>query len=289
MSPDPAQRIEHPNQTVDDAAQQKQITDIVGFIDAINGDRVSGWAWDRNHPEARLSVEVTLDNAPVATVDADELRDHLTTGGIGDGAHGFAIQLPERLTKEEHHRVSAIVRASGYGGITRLKNQAAVITGDLSLRPSDYTALVDHLEQCVEDQRAGFRWIYQELQNLDQFVRSDTRTIPTIAPAQTPPAADDVTGAIRTIETQFTELVQNQAIIQESGETMAAAQKELNRQLKEIDVFNARIDARLEGLHHPSDEEPKNSDSQKGLKRLVFLLGCLTAASLAIGIRSLLN
>lgn len=262
-------------------------SDIVGYIDSIAGDRAYGWALDRSRPEEKLVVEISLDNEPVATVCADEFRDHLKQGGIGDGAHGFAVQLPERLSKEERHRVTAVVREPGYGGVTRLKNQAAINTDALALRPSDFNALVGQIEQCVDDQRAGFRWIYHELHALDEFVRNDTKSLPTIETAPGSDAADEVTDALCAIESQFSELVQNQTVIQDSLEEMSTLQKTLNQRLEQLDVFNARIDARLEGLQTAQTAEPEIADDQRGLKKLVIFLGCLTIASLVTGIAAL--
>ncbi|MDA0991050.1 MAG: hypothetical protein O3A51_09900 [Verrucomicrobia bacterium] len=277
---------------ITDAPKQpatEQFADVVGFIDSIGGARIGGWVWNRQNPGEKVEVEIRLDNQPVETVLADRPRQDLEKAGIGDGAHGFEAHLPEQLSKEDRHRVSAIVHMPGIGGEIKLKNQAAVNTDALALRPSDFAALVGHLEQCVDDQRAGFRWIYHELHALDEFVRSDAQTLPAIAAAQTPIAGDDVTDAICAIESQFSEMVQNQTVIQESLEVMTTLQKTLDQRLEKLDVFNARIDARLEGLQRAQDEEPAVSDDQRGLKRLVLFLGCLTVASLVTGIIALVT
>ena len=267
----------------------QRFADIVGFIDSIGGSRVSGWVWDRQRPGDKVDVDVRLDGQPVATVQANRPRPDLEKANIGDGAYGFEVQLPEKLLKEEYHRVSAIVRMPGAGGDVRLKNQAAVNTEALALRPSDYTALVEQLEQCVEDQRAGFRWIYQELHNLDEFVRSDARAIPTIAAAPTPVAAEEAPAAMRIAETQYSELVQNQSILHDTLEAIASSQKTLSQRLEQLDVCNARIDAHLVELQRSRDDDPDYTDNQRGLKRLVFFLGCLTLCSLAIGVKALLG
>lgn len=291
MSPDTVQQeTDLTDQQMDAGATQEpqgDPSDIVGFIDAVSGDRALGWAWDRNHPEDRLSVEISVDNELVATIDADEQRDHLTEGGIGDGAHGFSAQLPDRLTKQDLHRVSAIVRRPGYGGVTRLKNQAAAKNDGLALRPSDFTALVQQIEQCVTDQRAGFRWIYHELHELDQYIRNEQKNNPGIEAPVAPIEEDDMADAICAIETQFAEMVQNQTVIQDTLEEIGTLQKALNQRLEQQDVFTARIDSRLEKLQDDKDEEPDFDDAQRGLKRLILVLGCLTVASLATGIVAL--
>jgi hypothetical protein len=291
MSPDTINQDfdlnDQPGDQIPAEPSQEQASDIIGFIDAISGDRVFGWAWDRAHPADRLTVEVSLDDEVISTVSADELRDHLAQNNIGDGGHGFTVQLPERLAKEEMHRVSAVIRRSGYGGVTRLKNEAAVSTESLALRPTDFSSIVGQLEQCVSDQRAGFRWIYHELHELDQFVRNDLPTTPAIETQAAPIEEDDMADAICAIETQFAEMVQNQTVIQDTLEEVRELQKSLAQRLEQQDVFSARIDSRLEKLQDDKDEEPDFADSQKGLKRLILILGCLTIVSLATGIGAL--
>jgi hypothetical protein len=281
MAPDST----HPNpHQIDQPADQvpDDVTDVVGSIDAIAGNRIHGWAFDRNHPDERLDVEIYVDSTPVGSVRADVFRDQLKQGGIGDGAHGFAVELPEPIPEEQYHRVSATVSKAGYGGITRLNNQAAATTKALALRPSDFAALVKHLEQCVDDQRAGFRWIYHELQELDQFIRNHAQTASATGASQAPMAN-------AAIENQISEMAQNQTVIHESLEEMTTFQKSLNKRLEEFEVFNARIDARLEDLQQTGDAKPDTSGDHRRLKRLILFLGCLTIASLVTGILALLT
>ena len=279
--PSDTSAAQNPHQ-IDPSSDQisDEVTDIVGFIHAIAGNRVHGWAFDRNHPDEKLDIEIFLDNEPVQMVRADVFRDHLKQGGIGDGAHGFTVELPVLLSEEEHHRVSATVSKPGLGGITRLENHTVADTNAPALRPSDFAALVKHLEQCVDDQRAGFRWIYHELQELDQFIRKFAQTRPV--------AADNVTNSNSAFENQISQMAQNQTIIHESLEEMTTLQNSLNKRLEQFEVFNARIDERLENLQQTSDLEPKTRDDQRGLKRLILFLGCLTISSLVVGLIALL-
>ncbi|MBT5050496.1 MAG: hypothetical protein HOM58_18490 [Rhodospirillaceae bacterium] len=266
----------------------EEFVDVVGFIDSIGGSRVAGWVWNRERPGQPLEVEIRLDNQPIATVTADRLREDLVRASVGDGRHGFEAQLPEQLAKEERQRVTAIVHLPGIGGEIRLKNQAAVSTDALALRPSDFSAMVQQIEQCVSDQRAGFRWIYHELHELDQFVRNQPQNAPAIEAAVVAPLEDDdIADAICAMETQITEMVQNQAVIQDTLEEISQLQKTLNQRLEQQDGFNARIESGIERLQDERDEEPDYGDEQRGLKRLILFLGCLTVASLATGIAAL--
>jgi hypothetical protein len=285
MSPDgtnpPDPVIEQPDQPA-----AENFADVVGFIDSIGGNRISGWAWNRQDPGERLEVEVRLDNEPVATARADRARPDLEKAGIGDGAYGFEVRLPEPLAKEEKHRVSAVVHKPGHGGVIRLKNQAAVSTEPLALRPSDFSALVQQLDQCVSDQRAGFRWIYHELHALDEFVRSESRAIPAIeaSAAMAPPDLGDEFCAI---ESRFGEVLHAQASMRETLDSIVALQQSLNRRLEQIEVFHARLDTTLAELRQARAVEADVPADQPGLKRLVIGLACLTLASLATGIVAL--
>lgn len=68
---------------------------LEGFIDALDGGRLFGWAWDRLRPDERLQIEISLDGTVVANVTADQLRPDLRAGGIGDGQHAFEVAVPE--------------------------------------------------------------------------------------------------------------------------------------------------------------------------------------------------
>jgi hypothetical protein len=286
MSPDgtspPDPVIEQPARSA-----AENFADVVGYIDFIGGTRVSGWAWNRQDPEERLEVEVRLDNEPVTTERADRPRPDLEKARIGDGAYGFEVRLAEPLAKEEKHRVSAVVHKPGHGGVIRLKNQAAVSTEPLALRPSDFTALVQQLEQCVSDQRAGFRWIYHELQVLDEFVRGEARAMPAIEAPPAATAALDLADEFCAIESRFGEVLQAQASIRETLDSIVALQQSLNRRLEQVEVFQARMDTTLAELRQARAVETDVAADQPGLKRLVIFLGCLTLASLATGVVAL--
>jgi hypothetical protein len=71
---------------------------LEGFVDALDGGRLFGWAWDRLHPQERLRIEVSVDGEVVAEATADQARPDLRAGGIGDGEHAFEVAVPEGAT-----------------------------------------------------------------------------------------------------------------------------------------------------------------------------------------------
>lgn len=63
-----------------------------GRIESLHGGVLQGWACDLAQPDLRLALEVIIDGASVALVRADEYQ---SGACVGDGFHGFAIQLRE--------------------------------------------------------------------------------------------------------------------------------------------------------------------------------------------------
>jgi len=63
-----------------------------GRIESLHGGVLQGWACDLAQPDLRLALDVMIDGASVALVRADEYQ---SGPCVGDGFHGFAIQLRE--------------------------------------------------------------------------------------------------------------------------------------------------------------------------------------------------
>jgi capsular polysaccharide biosynthesis protein len=85
---------------------------VRGYLAAARRGRLIGWAWDPEVP-GRLEVGAFLDGEQVGAERAQIFRESLRRAGVGDGAHGFSIALPERLCDGGRHRVAAVVLASG--------------------------------------------------------------------------------------------------------------------------------------------------------------------------------
>lgn len=88
-----------------------------GYIDGIRGTFLLGWAYNPDNPEDRLELEVELDGEPVGRCTADLSRSDLAKRGVGDGRHGFRIELPGPLAAGETHMVKV---RSGDGTILPL-------------------------------------------------------------------------------------------------------------------------------------------------------------------------
>ncbi|HYG88470.1 MAG TPA: hypothetical protein VD978_19685 [Azospirillum sp.] len=74
-------------------------TSIEGRLDAVQGSRVYGWAWDRANPDDRLPIEIFVhgpggQRISIGSAVADRLRDDLATSGdFGDGQHAFDAEV----------------------------------------------------------------------------------------------------------------------------------------------------------------------------------------------------
>jgi hypothetical protein len=66
---------------------------VEAIIEAITSDRVEGWAFDAQDPNAHLNVELCLDGVVVAVGRADRGRPDLLAAGFGAGDHGFQTFL----------------------------------------------------------------------------------------------------------------------------------------------------------------------------------------------------
>lgn len=63
-----------------------------------------GWALDTKSASP-VDVELFVDGQLVERARADVHRDDLEREGLGDGRHGFAIEMPAALRDGRHHRV----------------------------------------------------------------------------------------------------------------------------------------------------------------------------------------
>jgi hypothetical protein len=76
----------------------------------------------------RLRVRLMIDGEPYGEQAADRLRPDLRLAGIGDGAHAFAIMLPDGLADGRAHSISVVEAESGQhlAGSPRLIDSYAV-------------------------------------------------------------------------------------------------------------------------------------------------------------------
>ena len=62
---------------------------LQGSIDEVTHSVLSGWAWDKDHPNEPVVLQVFDNGTAVMKIVANRYREHLEKNGIGDGRHSF--------------------------------------------------------------------------------------------------------------------------------------------------------------------------------------------------------
>lgn len=143
---------------------------ILGCIDAIDGDRLFGWAWDPARPSARLPIEIYVDGDRTARMEAAQLREDLAANGIGDGYHAFEYQDPEGRALAGR---SIEVRLTGQEGALPAAGQAASVLAGHALftRLAQLEAAVTELQ---DEQRKTGKFYHFALKGLETLQRDVT-------------------------------------------------------------------------------------------------------------------
>ncbi len=84
---------------------------VVGCLDVANPARVEGWAVDLRTPGRRVALDVVVGTELVARVVADDRREDIRQGGLGDGRCGFGVDLPDPVDPRARKRIG--VRLAG--------------------------------------------------------------------------------------------------------------------------------------------------------------------------------
>jgi hypothetical protein len=78
---------------VEDADAIPPEMDIPGFLEIVDANRISGWAWDRTDRKKNVTVDIYADGKKVASVTAKQFRGELPIRG----KYGFSISTPKEL------------------------------------------------------------------------------------------------------------------------------------------------------------------------------------------------
>jgi hypothetical protein len=85
--------MSHAELTVAPETHPQAMTALRGRVDAVDGNRVFGWAWHPERPRERIAITIFAGDDAVASAVADRPRIDLRRNGVGDGAHAFDIEL----------------------------------------------------------------------------------------------------------------------------------------------------------------------------------------------------
>ena len=86
---------------------------LVGALDGVGCDGVSGWAEDSNDRAGVVNVDIYADSTLIATLVATQVRPDLTQAGFGNPYHGFTYPMPSNLKDGKMHTITV-----KFGGTT---------------------------------------------------------------------------------------------------------------------------------------------------------------------------
>ncbi|MFI5009028.1 MAG: glycosyltransferase family 61 protein [Solirubrobacterales bacterium] len=134
-----------------------------GRLEAISDGVAVGWAYDWSAPERRIDVDLLVDGELVASTTADMLRPTLLREGLGDGRHGFYVELPAHLRDGAQHSVAARFSSSCEPLPTLTPFQASASAEALEWTGTDF--------QAAPADRAHIRTLRQRPSIQAQFAR----------------------------------------------------------------------------------------------------------------------
>jgi len=85
-----------------------------GFLEGAQSGQIWGWAWDKNHPDTTVSVDILDGTTRLATVTADGFRPDLAQNKIGSGNHAFTYPPPASIKDGRSHEIHAKVSGSSF-------------------------------------------------------------------------------------------------------------------------------------------------------------------------------
>jgi len=84
---------------------------VEGNVDELSFERISGWAWDRTHPDKPIQVDIFDHDKKLDRVTANHYREDLVDEKKGNGEHAFKYYPPAKLKDGKIHKIQ--VRVSG--------------------------------------------------------------------------------------------------------------------------------------------------------------------------------
>lgn len=144
--------------------ESRQVS-VNGYIDAITGNRIYGWAWDAQQPKAKITIRLQQGDNTVGIVAADQPREDLKASGIGDGAHAFEAVLPDGVSPND---ISILAVCPDTGAAVELAPR--VISGSSSASGHDRD-----LRTAVETLTKSHGFIHRKLQAIAKVVAEKRR------------------------------------------------------------------------------------------------------------------
>ncbi|MFZ1416111.1 MAG: hypothetical protein WAS73_16265 [Defluviicoccus sp.] len=233
---------------------------IAGYIDAVKGLKVSGWAWNRADPAAALEIEIRRDGKVAALGRADKFRADLEKAGVGDGRHAFEIMLETPIAPGEGHAIEAFAICPGLARPAPLVNRTGAAPGSerggAPAMPAEFRQWVDQVASVQRTFEATVRSVIGDVRAAE-------------ARATRRPAAElqALTAAV---------------------ESLHGAVGEIARQLQGLEVFQARFDGLAATLEQADAQRTKAAPADQRLVIAVAGVAALSLLSLVMGIWAIL-
>ncbi len=231
-------------ETLETPQEAEAAKPIAGRVDAIDGGRLFGWAFDPATPGQRLKVRVLLDGAPVAEAVADRNRPDLKRNGIGDGKHAFEIALPEAVQKRSRDLVVMAMSGDGVSHPLRVPQPDEQAAEALIAAP--LTRVLDKLDVLMSAQRQL------------QVSQRSLQRVPNLGPDAAPVDATE-----------------------DAGAGIEGLRADMSRRLDELDVHLLRMDGVVAGMEKTLTAlQKRTSGDNKPLVLLLFVLMGFAAGAL---------
>ncbi|WP_185731447.1 Ig-like domain-containing protein [Larkinella rosea] len=102
------------NLMVNPAATTPVTGSFEGYLDKVECGTIRGWVWDRNKPNAPLTLEFYTGSTVWGSVVANIYRTDLKDAGKGNGAHAYSFEVPAVLKDNTTRLIRARVSGSTY-------------------------------------------------------------------------------------------------------------------------------------------------------------------------------
>lgn len=98
---------------------------LQGYIDAIEPDRIYGWAWNSGDPSERLTIEIRQGEQLIVRLEANQLRPDLVSNGIGDGRYAFVANVAAIGEIDRASPITVLAVATDGSSAIELKRQSS--------------------------------------------------------------------------------------------------------------------------------------------------------------------
>lgn len=110
----------------------KEMNEMNGYFDKLEQGKIIGWGWESSSPNTAVPVRVTITNEETSEVvksfqpTAGVYRTELEENGIGNGNHGFSIDMDWSTVADGSYRIE------GWAGDRKFENTLTYTRGNAS-------------------------------------------------------------------------------------------------------------------------------------------------------------